>query len=124
MSVHQKIAALAQVLSALFAPAASIESVPVVAPAPAVALPDSGSDEPEKKKKKRRYRKPKPDPATLPDFACVTHDTAAAIVSLSPATLKRLVAEGTGPPRVKVSERRRAYRISDLKAWATTRPAA
>jgi predicted DNA-binding transcriptional regulator AlpA len=124
MSAHnQKIDALAQVLGALLTSAAGTESVPTVRLAPAIApIPGSGPAEPEKKK--RRYRKPKPDPSKLPDFACVTHDMAASIVSLSPATLKRLVAQGTGPPRVQVSERRVAYRISDLRVWAASRPAA
>jgi hypothetical protein len=124
MSVHnQKIDALATVLSALLTSAAGIESVPTVTPAPASAvalIPGSEPAEPEKKK--RRYRKPKPNPATLPDYACVTHDVAASIVSLSPATLKRIVSQRIGPPRVQISARRVGYRISDLKAWAAARP--
>jgi predicted DNA-binding transcriptional regulator AlpA len=64
------------------------------------------------------------DAARLPDFAIVSREQASVILGVSIDTLKRLVAAGKGPPRIKVSEKRVGYRISDLKAWLEQRPAA
>jgi predicted DNA-binding transcriptional regulator AlpA len=51
------------------------------------------------------------------DERVVTEKQAAQACGISVATLRRAVAKGTGPAVVRLSERRIAYRIRDLRAW-------
>lgn len=46
---------------------------------------------------------------------------AAEFVGLSVKTLERLAAEGTGPPYVRIAERRVVYDRADLVSWAGQR---
>jgi predicted DNA-binding transcriptional regulator AlpA len=51
----------------------------------------------------------------------VSEPTAAGILGVSPDTLKRMVARGQGPRRLKISQRRVGYRLSDVMAWLNQR---
>lgn len=53
----------------------------------------------------------------------LTPQQAAAYLGLQTATLQRQRTEGTGPPFVRVSKRRVAYRAADLRNWLETRVA-
>jgi hypothetical protein len=51
----------------------------------------------------------------------ISEDEAAAFLSMGARTLQRLRLEGEGPPYVKLTERRIAYPVSTLEAWAMAR---
>jgi predicted DNA-binding transcriptional regulator AlpA len=65
-----------------------------------------------------------PDLTRLPEFAIVGRELAAVILGTSLETLKRMEARGQGPKRVKVSQKRVGYRLSDLRLWVESRTAA
>lgn len=54
----------------------------------------------------------------------LTEREAADIARLSTRTLKRLAEIGEGPPRLRLTARRIAYRRTDLMHWIETRTAA
>lgn len=67
-----------------------------------------------------------PTIAMDPDLArdarrLVDRPTASKFLGLSDRTLQRLSTEGGGPPYIRPSPGRVAYRISDLIAWADAR---
>ena len=45
----------------------------------------------------------------------------ASLLGVSPDTLRRQVAKGEGPRRLKLSARRVGYRMSDIEAWLRSR---
>lgn len=51
----------------------------------------------------------------------VAERQAASILGVSPDTLRRQVAKGEGPRRLKLSARRVGYRMSDLAEWLRSR---
>jgi predicted DNA-binding transcriptional regulator AlpA len=51
------------------------------------------------------------------DERVINDKEAAQACGISVATLRRAVAAGKGPPLIRLSERRIAYRIRDLRAW-------
>jgi predicted DNA-binding transcriptional regulator AlpA len=65
-----------------------------------------------------------PDLTRLPEFAVVGREMAAVVLGISLETLKRMEARGQGPKRVKVSQKRVGYRLSDLRLWVEARTAA
>jgi predicted DNA-binding transcriptional regulator AlpA len=67
---------------------------------------------------------PPVDFARLPEFAVVGREQAAVLLGVSLETLKRMEARGQGPKRVKVSQKRVGYRLSDLRTWIEARTAA
>jgi prophage regulatory protein len=62
-----------------------------------------------------------PDARVEPDWRVVSRDEAASILGLSTLRLDRLHGEGIGPARIRLSERRVGYRVSDLRAWLDSR---
>ena len=58
------------------------------------------------------------------DTDLLTEREAAELLRLSIRTLQRLHAENAGPAKLRLTERRIAYRRSDLLAWIAERPAA
>jgi predicted DNA-binding transcriptional regulator AlpA len=65
-----------------------------------------------------------PDLTRLPEFAIVGRELAAVILGISLETLKRLENSGRGPRKIKVSQKRVGYRLSDLRLWVESRTAA
>ena len=59
-----------------------------------------------------------------PEQIIVNERHAAELVSLSHQQFRRLCAAGYGPRAVWVSERRKGFLVSDLKAWAAALPTA
>nr|WP_295740336.1 helix-turn-helix domain-containing protein [uncultured Acidocella sp.] len=55
------------------------------------------------------------------DLEIHTQSQAAEMLNISVRTLGRMVADGTGPRRVRVSERRVGYLRSDLEQWLKAR---
>lgn len=55
------------------------------------------------------------------DWRVITRDEAADMLGISTLRLDRLHFEGAGPPRIRLSERRVGYRVSDLRAWLDSR---
>lgn len=51
----------------------------------------------------------------------VSRDVAARFIGVSPATFKRINAEGRGPRRIQLSSHRVGYRYVDLIAWLDAR---
>jgi predicted DNA-binding transcriptional regulator AlpA len=62
-----------------------------------------------------------PDLTRLPEFAVVGRELASVILGISLETLKRMEARGQGPKRIKVSQKRTGYRLSDLRLWVESR---
>jgi hypothetical protein len=60
-------------------------------------------------------------PRTAPEPEHVTLAEAADWLRCSPRTLERLIADRTGPPVIRVSERRLIFRMVDLRKWLTGR---
>jgi predicted DNA-binding transcriptional regulator AlpA len=58
---------------------------------------------------------------TNPSLRVVSPREAAAILSLSTVTLQRKRNDGSGPPFVRLGERRVGYRLTDLEAWLASR---
>ena len=55
------------------------------------------------------------------DLRVVDEPTAILITGLSPRSWERLRSRGEAPPMTKLSERRRGYRLCDLKVWLDAR---
>jgi predicted DNA-binding transcriptional regulator AlpA len=55
------------------------------------------------------------------DLRVVDEPTAILIAGLSPRTWDRLRSRGEAPPMTKLSERRRGYRLRDLREWLDAR---
>lgn len=49
------------------------------------------------------------------------HQLVPAIIPLSPATLRRMVASGNFPQPVQLTKRVRAWRADDVRVWLATR---
>jgi predicted DNA-binding transcriptional regulator AlpA len=47
----------------------------------------------------------------------VTEATAAELLGVSAATLRRMASRNQSPPRLRISPRRVGYRLSDIKKW-------
>jgi Helix-turn-helix domain len=58
---------------------------------------------------------------TAPDPEHVTLTEAAEWLRCSPRTLERLIADGSGPPVIRLSERRLIFRVVDLRKWLAGR---
>jgi hypothetical protein len=61
----------------------------------------------------RRRAAPEPEHVTLAE--------AADWLRCSPRTLERLIADGSGPPVIRISERRLIFRVADLRKWLSGR---
>ncbi len=57
----------------------------------------------------------------LPDCAVLTKTQVSVITGLSRDTLDRLHRQNQGPPRVRLSERRVGYPLSQIRAWLKQR---
>jgi predicted DNA-binding transcriptional regulator AlpA len=55
------------------------------------------------------------------DLRVVDEPTAIMIVGVSPRTWDNLRSRGETPPMTKLSERRRGYRLLDLRKWLDAR---
>jgi predicted DNA-binding transcriptional regulator AlpA len=60
-------------------------------------------------------------PLVSPDDRILSEEDAAAFCGFSKFTLRRYVAARRGPPFVRIYERRRSYRIRDLRQWIDAR---
>lgn len=64
-------------------------------------------------------------PTAIEDFPntvrVVNRKTLARLINISERKLDDLIAAGDAPPSIKLSERRRGWRISDIEAWLETR---
>jgi len=58
---------------------------------------------------------------TAPEPEHVTLTEAAEWLRCSPRTLERLIADGSGPPVIRISERRLIFRVADLRKWLAGR---
>jgi predicted DNA-binding transcriptional regulator AlpA len=58
---------------------------------------------------------------TVEDQRVLTVIEAARLIGVSLATLKRIFADGGGPPIVQISKRRVGIRVSDLRRWLDSR---
>jgi predicted DNA-binding transcriptional regulator AlpA len=65
---------------------------------------------------------PSIDASRLPDYAVVSREHAAALLSVSVDTLKRLARRGEGPRRIRIGPKLIGYRLADLRAWIEQRP--
>jgi Helix-turn-helix domain len=58
---------------------------------------------------------------TAPEPEHVTLTEAAEWLRCSTRTLERLIADGSGPPVIRISERRLIFRVADLRKWLAGR---
>jgi predicted DNA-binding transcriptional regulator AlpA len=63
-------------------------------------------------------------PDALDAHRCISEPAAADLLGISIDTLRRLVARGEGPARLKISARRVVYRLRDVLAYVKAREAA
>jgi predicted DNA-binding transcriptional regulator AlpA len=56
-----------------------------------------------------------------PDLRVLSIIEVAALTGLSKDTLERLVSQGSGPPVVQLSQRRRGFPVAGLRAWLQSR---
>ena len=61
------------------------------------------------------------DPTTAVDGEYLTFNETASWVRCSTRTLQRLLETGSGPPVIRISERRLIFRKADVQAWLTGR---
>lgn len=56
-----------------------------------------------------------------PDQMLLSAKQIAALLGIHPRTVARMAEDGSGPPRIRVSEKRVGYLRSDLEAWLASR---
>lgn len=58
---------------------------------------------------------------TSPEQMLLSAKQTAALLGIHPRTVARMAEDGSGPPRIRVSEKRVAYLRSDLEQWLQSR---